>query len=382
VSELTARVRAHRGGFELDVSLHAPAARTLAVLGPNGAGKSTLLDVVVGRLQPDRGDVRVGGRVLSDAAARIHLPPERRRVGLLSQAPSLFPHLSAQENVAFGPRAAGASRASALQQAQRLLDAVGLRGLEDRRPARLSGGQQQRVALARALAARPDVLLLDEPFAALDVSTAADMRMLTAETLERTGTTAVIVTHDVVDALSLGHACVVLDAGRVIDGGGLESVLGMPRSPFVAALAGMNLLQGVSQGNGVVHASDGRVLHGHRIGTLSAGSPVFAAFAPAAVRIEPRGESEPTSAEAGRTSLAAVVEGWELGTAGIRVRFAGGVLADVAPAEFAGLHLRRGDRVRLGVDATDVSIYAAQRPVGDAGPSPARVRSTGTRPLR
>ena len=130
MSELTARVRAHRGGFELDVSLHAPAARTLAVLGPNGAGKSTLLDVVVGRLQPDRGDVRVGGRVLSDAAARIHLPPVRRRVGLLSQAPSLFPHLSAQENVAFGPRAAGASRASALQQAQRLLDAVGLLGLE------------------------------------------------------------------------------------------------------------------------------------------------------------------------------------------------------------------------------------------------------------
>jgi molybdate transport system ATP-binding protein len=381
VTGLTANVAARRGAFTLAVDLHAASARTLAVLGPNGAGKSTLLDVLVGRLRPERGEVRVGDRVLSDAAERIHVPPERRRVGLLSQAPSLFPHLSAQENVAFAPRAAGASRIGAREEAVRLLDAVGLRGLEDRRAARLSGGQQQRVALARALAARPDVLLLDEPFSALDVSTAADMRMLTAETLERTGTTAVVVTHDVVDALSLGHSCVVLDAGRVVDGGDLASVLGMPRSPFVAALAGMNLLAGAAAGDGVVHTDDGRVLRGHEIGVLRPGDRAFAAFPPAAVRLEHTGVVG--SAPSARvTHLAAMVEGWELGTAGIRVRFRDGLLADVPPAEFASLRLRRGDRVRLVVPPEAVSVYAAGEPVCGADETSATVHDVGRGRLR
>jgi molybdate transport system ATP-binding protein len=389
VTGLTANVAARRGAFTLAVDLHAASARTLAVLGPNGAGKSTLLDVLVGRLRPERGEVRVGDRVLSDAAERIHVPPERRRVGLLSQAPSLFPHLSAQENVAFAPRAAGASRIGAREEAVRLLDAVGLRGLEDRRPARLSGGQQQRVALARALAARPDVLLLDEPFSALDVSTAADMRMLTAETLERTGTTAVVVTHDVVDALSLGHSCVVLDAGRVVDGGDLAGVLGMPRSPFVAALAGMNLLAGEAAGDGVVHTDDGLVLRGHEIGVLRPGHRSFAAFPPAAVRLGSPHAAEPAGSAVGSTAgsaaapaLAAVVEGWELGTAGIRVRFRDGLLADVPPAEFASLRLRRGDRVHLVVPPEAVSVYAAGEPVSGADEASATVHDVGRGRLR
>jgi molybdate transport system ATP-binding protein len=389
VSGLTANVAARRGAFTLAVDLHAPSARTLAVLGRNGAGKSTLLDVLVGRLRPERGEVRIGDRVLSDAAERIHVPPERRRVGLLSQAPSLFPHLSAQENVAFAPRAAGASRIGAREEAVRLLDAVGLRGLEDRRPARLSGGQQQRVALARALAARPDVLLLDEPFSALDVSTAADMRMLTAETLERTGTTAVVVTHDVVDALSLGHSCVVLDAGRVVDGGDLAGVLGMPRSPFVAALAGMNLLAGEAAGDGVVHTDDGLVLRGHEIGVLRPGHRSFAAFPPAAVRLGSPHAAEPAGSAVGSTAgsaaapaLAAVVEGWELGTAGIRVRFRDGLLADVPPAEFASLRLRRGDRVHLVVPPEAVSVYAAGEPVSGADEASATVHDVGRGRLR
>ncbi|MGA0568186.1 sulfate/molybdate ABC transporter ATP-binding protein [Rathayibacter sp. KR2-224] len=356
---LMAKVHARRGSFALDVELDVLPGRTLAVLGPNGAGKSTLLETIVGRLRPEHGRVRVGERVVSEPGRGIHVAPEHRRVGLLNQAPSLFPHLSALENVAFGPRAAGVSRNEARDEAARLLTAVGLRGHEERRPARLSGGQQQRVALARALAARPDVLLLDEPFSALDVATAADIRMLTAETLRSTATTAVIVTHDVIDALSLAEDCVVLDAGRVVDAGPLERVLGMPRSPFVAAMAGMNLLAGTSAGSGLLTTDDGRMLRGRESQPLRRGARAFAAFAPASVhiaRLEHAGVQEDTSEE---SSVRGTVERWELGTGGVRVRLTSGWAADVPPAEFASLHLARGDQLLLRVPSSAVILYPA-----------------------
>ncbi|HWD62137.1 MAG TPA: ABC transporter ATP-binding protein [Humibacter sp.] len=359
-SSLVVDVLARRGAFALEVALQAAAGHVLAVLGPNGAGKSTLLDIVVGRLRPERGGVHIGVRVLSDARSGIHIEPEHRRVGLLNQAPSLFPHLTALENVAFGPRAAGASRHDARADATRLLAAVGLLGYEDRRPARLSGGQQQRVALARALAARPDVLLLDEPFSALDVTTAGDMRMLTAETLRDSATTAVIVTHDVVDALSLADDCVVLDAGRVVDGGRIDRVLGMPRSPFVAALAGMNFLAGTFLGGGLLRTDDGRMLRGRESEPLRAGERAFAAFAPSSVGIARDNDG---SRVEGESRLDAVVDQWERSVGGVHVRLVGALGADLKPAEFAALGLRRGEPVVLHVPATAVSVYSAD---GDA----------------
>jgi len=166
MTSLHAEVAVRRGAFALDVALAAHPGEVVAVLGPNGAGKSTLLAVLAGHLVPADGVVRVGERTLTavwQGRVETDLRPERRSVGLLGQDPLVFPHLSARENVAFAPRAAGVPARDARRSADGWLAAVGLGGLADRRPGELSGGQRQRVALARALAAEPDVLLLDEP---------------------------------------------------------------------------------------------------------------------------------------------------------------------------------------------------------------------------
>ena len=253
----------------------------LAVLGPNGSGKSTLLDVLAGLLRPDAGHVRVGGRTLTDAG--VHVPPHRRGVGLLAQQPLLFPHLTALANVAFGPRAQGVSRRAATARARELLDAVDVAGLADRRPAQLSGGQQQRVALARALAAGPDLLLLDEPLAALDVDTMPAMRALLRRTIRDSGRTAVLVTHAALDALVLADRVVVLSDGVVVEEGPTREVLARPRSPFAARIAGLDLVPGTACPEGLKTA-DGFVVAGHAEGTV-VGEPAVAVFPPAAVAV-------------------------------------------------------------------------------------------------
>ena len=168
------------------------AGETVAVLGPNGAGKSTLLSIIAGLLRPDAGRAELDGdRVLFDlGAGRAHLdaPPHPRGTALLAQEPLLFPHLSALDNVAFGPRSAGASSAAARETARHWLAEVDAAALADRRPGQLSGGQAQRVAVARALAADPELLLLDEPMAALDIHAAPLLRRLLKRVLAgRTG---------------------------------------------------------------------------------------------------------------------------------------------------------------------------------------------------
>jgi len=237
----------------LAVGLEVPDGEVVAVLGPNGAGKSTLLGLLAGTLTPTSGRVLVGGRDVT------RLPPHRRRVALLAQQPLLFPHLSVLENVAFAPRAAGLGRAAARALARERLEVVGMAGFADRRPGQLSGGQAQRVAIARALAADPQVLLLDEPFAALDVAVAPQLRGVLREVLE--GRTALIVTHDLVDVVTLAGRTVVLDGGRVVEDRSVRALVESPRSRFAADLAGRVLLAGtVAAGKGMVRRGDGVVL--------------------------------------------------------------------------------------------------------------------------
>jgi molybdate transport system ATP-binding protein len=290
--------------------------------------------------------VRAGGHV------RVAVPPERRGAGLLGQDPLVFPHLSALENVAFGARAQGVRRGEARRGAQEWLDAVGLGDLGDRRPGQLSGGQRQRVALARALAARPRVLLLDEPGAALDAQTAPEIRQLLREQLARTGTTAVLVTHDVLDAVVLADRVVVLDSGHVVDQGPTAAVLAAPKDRFTATLAGLNLVVGTGQDGGV-RAPDGRVLRG--TATVPDGVGAAAVFAPSAVSVHPEhpGPGSPRNVWAG-TVLAL-----EPGAASIGVRVAGDpeVVADVTAAAVAELGLRAGSAVWLSVKATEVGVH-------------------------
>ncbi|MER6876749.1 ATP-binding cassette domain-containing protein, partial [Amycolatopsis sp. NPDC000673] len=204
---LSARLALTRGEFSLDVEFTVPGGSVLALLGPNGSGKSTVLGSLAGLLPVTSADVTLADRRL--AGDGVDLPPHERRIGLLSQDALLFPHLSAMDNVAFSPRSTGTGRADARAIASRWLSEVDAAEFANRRPSQLSGGQQQRVAIARALASAPDLLLLDEPFAALDVDSAPAIRGLLRRVL-RDGPTTVLVTHDPLDALALADHVAVM----------------------------------------------------------------------------------------------------------------------------------------------------------------------------
>ncbi|KQM60375.1 hypothetical protein ASE64_01380 [Agreia sp. Leaf210] len=221
----------------LDARFSLVEGETLAVLGPNGAGKSTLLDVLAGLTRPDSANIRLGDTTLVSTnhdGRDVWLPPHSRGVALLAQEALLFPHLSVRDNVAFGPRSTGSDRAQARRIAERWLERVDATGLADRRPRRLSGGQAQRVAVARALATEPKLLLLDEPFGALDAGVAPLMRRLLAEVLA--DRTVVIVTHDPLDALALADRVIVLEEGRIVEQGATREVLLNPQTDFTRLL--------------------------------------------------------------------------------------------------------------------------------------------------
>ena len=249
-------------GFE--VAFDVAAGEVLAILGPNGAGKSTTLHVIAGLLAPDAGLVRLGGRALTDTSAGIQVATHDRRVGLLLQDPLLFPHLSVQANVEFAPRSRGAGRAAARTSAATWLAEVGLAELAGRKPGQLSGGQAQRVAIARALAAEPEVLLLDEPLAGLDVAVAASVRALLRRVSSAEGRATVLITHDLLDVLTLADRVMVLEDGGVAEIGPVGDVLAAPRSMFGARIAGVNVVRGVRGGPESLRAADGTLWHGRQ----------------------------------------------------------------------------------------------------------------------
>ncbi|MGW7002074.1 ABC transporter ATP-binding protein [Streptomyces sp. NPDC054933] len=206
------------------------------VLGPSGCGKSTLLRVIAGFHHPVSGTVTVGDRTLNDD--RTHIPAERRRIGYVPQDGALFPHLTVAANIGFG-----LPRAERRERVAEMLDLVGLDGLADRHPHQLSGGQQQRIALARALAPRPELLLLDEPFAALDAALRTELRTEVAATLRRAGATAILVTHDVDEALAFADVIAVMREGRIVQADAPHALYHQPADIGVARTLGeANLL--------------------------------------------------------------------------------------------------------------------------------------------
>ena len=230
-----AHIRARAGSFALDATVAGDGA-PVALIGPNGSGKTTLLRVISGGHPPIAGRIRVGERILYDSDAGIRLAPEQRRIGYVPQGYGLFPHLNVVENVAFGLAAArprqprGDRRASAAA----LLREMDCAHLARRLPATLSGGEKQRVALARALLAEPDLLLLDEPLAALDAATRRDIRRFLASHLAARTAPALVVTHDVRDVRVLGASSVyALDGGSVIQSGSPEALAANPATDFV-----------------------------------------------------------------------------------------------------------------------------------------------------
>lgn len=335
-----------------DVSLRLGPAETIAVLGPNGAGKSTLLAIISGLLRPDTGKATIGEKVLFDLTADKSLwsAPHNRGTALLAQEALLFPHLSALDNVAFGPRSAGASRTEARETAAHWLAEVDAGSLASRRPGQLSGGQAQRVAVARALAADPDLLLLDEPMAALDIHAAPLLRRLLKRVLANRR--AIIITHDILDALMLADRVIVLEDGRITEEGPTREVLEKPRSRFAAGLAGLNLMTGRVTGQGLVTAQ-GQIVAGHHDDTTVPGQDGVAVFPPSAVSVfltEEHGSP--------RNSFPVTITDLEPHGDQIRVR-AGGLSADITPAASADLGLIPGMTVHFVIKATAIAIHPA-----------------------
>ncbi|OBI46232.1 sulfate/molybdate ABC transporter ATP-binding protein [Mycobacterium sp. E796] len=363
MSELQLRaVVAERG---LDVEFSVSPGEVLAVLGPNGAGKSTALHVIAGLIRPDEGVVRLGDRVLTDTAAGVHLATHDRRVGLLLQDPLLFPHLSVAANVAFGPhsrrRRFRSARADKKAAALRWLREVDAEHFADRKPRELSGGQAQRVAIARALAAEPDVLLLDEPLAGLDVAAAAGIRAALRDVVTRSGCGVILITHDLLDVFTLADRVLVLESGKIAEIGPVAKVLTAPRSHFGARIAGINLVNGTVGPDGSLHDRAGAHWHATPAQELDAEVVnAVAVFPPTAVAVyrdrphgSPRNTVEVTVAELDAHGSAVLVRGREQSDG------APGLAAEITADAAAELRLRPGERVWFSVKAHEVTLYPA-----------------------
>lgn len=228
----------HLRDFILDVTLSVRQGETLVLIGENGAGKSTVLSLISGILTPDRGEIALGERALFSDAKRIDVPAESRKIGHLFQSYALFPHMTVAENVAFGLKCRKVSRSEIADAVGEQLAAMHLSDLADVNVGRLSGGQRQRVALARALVLDPDILLLDEPLAAVDMRAQTAMRKELRDRIRSAGIPCIVVTHNLGDALELGDRICLIEEGRVVADGAPEEVLAMRDNGFIASFAG------------------------------------------------------------------------------------------------------------------------------------------------
>lgn len=354
---IDAQIQVSRGAFTLDVRLRAAPGTVVAVLGPNGAGKTTLLRVLAGLQQVERGSVRLAGRVVDSGSTStgpaVFVPARERAAGVVFQDYLLFPHLSVLQNVAFGPQARRLPGPEDL--ARQALDRLGIGALADRRPATLSGGQAQRVALARALAIGPQVLLLDEPLAALDVQVRDSVRAELATTLRSFPGATVLVTHDPQDAFALADQVVVIEGGRVTQVGSPASLVHQPMTAYVAALTGTNRIQLP------VRLVDGRPLR-----FTGPADATDAVIDPRDLRVhlsrpESRTESTPTS-DAGDNLWPAVVDAVVGQPDGARLALHGvpEVIARVSAAELVDLRPSPGMNVWVSVPVEAVRAWRAE----------------------
>jgi molybdate transport system ATP-binding protein len=344
-------VRLRLGALDLDMEFTIDEGEVVALVGPNGSGKTTLLRAIAGLVPIDSGSVRLDGSTLEDTATRRYVPTEERPIGVVFQDYLLFPHLSVLDNVAFGLRSRGTPKSEAEAVALQWLDRVGLKSYARSKPAALSGGERQRVALARALAPDPRLLLLDEPLAALDVTTRADVRRDLRHHLGSFRGIRLVVTHDPLEAVTLADRLIVMEKGRHVQTGTPAEVTEHPRSKYVADLVGVNLLRGEAD-HGSVRMPGGMVVAAPDANT----GLVFAVIHPRAVAVHrERPQGSPRNVWQGR------VDGIEPFGDRVRVRIDGivPVVAEVTPAALAELELRKGGEVWLSFKATDVVVYPA-----------------------
>ncbi|MFB6518184.1 ABC transporter permease [Streptomyces sp. NPDC056401] len=332
-------------GFN-ELTLDAEPGTTIAVVGENGAGKTTLLRALLGLTPRAHAELRLGDADVTG------LPPHRRQVAWVPQDGALFPHLSALANTSYGLRARRVPRAAARAEAQAWLDRLGVGHLAHRKPAQLSGGQAQRVALARALAARPRLLLLDEPLAALDQTTRAHVRHTLRTHLAGFGGVCLIVTHDPVEAVSLADRVLVLADGRTLQDAPPSEVTRHPRSPWVARMLGRNAWPGTASADGLELAAGGRLVVAE---ALPAGAQALAIIGPEAVSVHrDRPGGSPRNVWPGTVR--------EITSVGSRLRVLVGsdqapdLVAEITPEAAAELGLVDGAAVWTSVKATEVTL--------------------------
>jgi sulfate transport system ATP-binding protein len=326
------------------VSFDAPVGAITALLGPSGSGKTTVLRLIAGLEEPDAGSVFIGGLDCT------RTPVRRRGVGFVFQGYALFEHMTVRENVEFGLRVRRVPRAQTDERVDELLALVQLDGMPDRYPAQLSGGQRQRVAFARALAPRPHVLLLDEPFGALDARVRVELRLWLRTLNERTHVTTVLVTHDQDEAMEVSERVVVMNQGRVEQADTPLRVYDHPASPFVASFIGnSNVLRG--------RVESGRAAVGSLNVTAPGGAPdgtdVQAFVRPHEVKI-----AKPVDG-AGPVSLAVIEAMTRVGgVVRIHLRLPGsdGMTVQMPKAELDALGVAEGDRVMVDIGSAKVFV--------------------------
>lgn len=344
---LEVRFRARRGDFRLDLSLSIPPGKTVALLGPNGAGKSTAVESIAGLLPIESGRIGLAGVTLDEPAAGRFVPPERRQIGVVFQDQLLFPHMTVIENVAFGLRSRPLSTRQTMERAREWLERVGLSGMADRSPGELSGGEAQRVALARALVIEPDLLLLDEPLSALDVTTRARLRRMLAEHLASYPGPRLLITHDPTEALLLAEEIHVLEGGKVTQSGSADDIRLRPRTRYAADLAGSNLFVGVAAGGQVV-------LEAHRLHIPSrVEGEVLVTIRPSAISVH-RAQPEGSPRNAWPTKIELIER------LGERVRLRTGppltLTVEITDEATAALGLVEGDQVWVAIKATEIGV--------------------------
>jgi molybdate transport system ATP-binding protein len=349
---LSARLELTRDEFTLDIALDVAAGETMGLLGPNGSGKSTTLRCLAGLEAPRAGRIDISGVTVEDTARGIDLPPERRSVGFVFQDYLLFPHMTVLDNVAFGLRARGEARQAADTRARQWLDRLEIGDLAPRKPGQLSGGQAQRVALARALVIEPDLLLLDEPLAALDAGTRASVRSLLRRHLADFRGAVVLVTHDPMDAMVLADRVVVLEDGRSVQEGTPGDVARRPESAYVAQLVGVNMLRGQADA-GVVTLDDGGEI---RIADQSIEDAVIVALRPEAISVHLQ-HPEGSARNVWQSRVSSLEARGDL----VRLEVDGppALTAVITPAAVADLGLHEGADVWLTAKATDLDVYPA-----------------------
>ena len=351
---LSAHISLSVGAFDLDVQFSVEPGEVVALLGPNGAGKSTVLRALAGLAPIDGGGISVDDVVLDDPAAQVFIPADVRPVGVVFQDYLLFAHLTALENVAFGLRARGMPRGQARTLAAEWLGRMGLRDHATHRPAQLSGGQAQRVALARALATQPRLLLLDEPLAALDAGTRAEVRGDLRRHLSTFDGMRILVTHDPIDAFALADRVIVIEHGRISQTGSLAEVTAQPRSRYVADLVGVNLLSGDRSGGVLTTANGAQIVSADGADEPTPDGPALVSIRPQSIVLHPE---QPLGST--RNVWPVTVVDIDQYADRVRVRLHGPLplVAEITPDALAALALQPGSQVWAAVKASETMAY-------------------------